>query len=349
MNPEPIWFRLPPPSDALPVAPAAPGAARGLDHHRRPRDRGARRLHDSRRLPRRRRRRADALLPRDADAGQRVPRLRSRGGRGTRPRPGLLAPDRAEHGGSHALAACGPVAQARPRTARLVRGPVDGADARPMMREYGADPERFGRVTPSAVSAAPSVATVHQPPKIDNELYMRDYSKCVLCYKCVEACGTDAQHTFAIAVAGRGFDAHISTEFDVTLPESACVYCGNCIAVCPTGALMPSHEYELQEGRGMAAGDADRHRYHLPVLRRRLHAQRPRPGSANREGDLAARERSHARQPVREGPLRLRVREQELSWVPAARRRDLANQASGSAIPPPARWPHGSGLRSSPP
>ena len=43
-------------------------------------------------------------------------------------------------------------------------------------------------------------------------------------------------------MAGRGFDAHISTEYDVPLPESACVYCGNCIAVCPTGALMPSTE-----------------------------------------------------------------------------------------------------------
>jgi predicted molibdopterin-dependent oxidoreductase YjgC len=107
----------------------------------------------------------------------------------------------------------------------------------PMLREYGADPGRFG----------PSAETVRQPAKVDNELYMRDYSKCVLCYKCVEACGTDAQNTFAIAVAGRGFDAHISTEFDVVLPESACVYCGNCIAVCPTGALMPTHEFELRQ------------------------------------------------------------------------------------------------------
>jgi predicted molibdopterin-dependent oxidoreductase YjgC len=95
----------------------------------------------------------------------------------------------------------------------------------PLLREYGADPTRFG----------PGLATVAQPVRVDNDLYVRDYSKCVLCYKCVEACGTDAQHTFAIAVAGRGFDAHISTEFDVVLPDSACVYCGNCIAVCPTG------------------------------------------------------------------------------------------------------------------
>ena len=94
--------------------------------------------------------------------------------------------------------------------------------------------------------------------KIDNDLYIRDYSKCVLCYKCVEACGTDAQNTFAIAVAGRGFDAHISTELDVPLPDSACVYCGNCIAVCPTGALMAKPEFDLRAAAAVAAGDADR-------------------------------------------------------------------------------------------
>jgi predicted molibdopterin-dependent oxidoreductase YjgC len=88
--------------------------------------------------------------------------------------------------------------------------------------------------------------TVAQPVKVDNELYVRDYSRCILCYKCVEACGTDAQNTFAIAVAGRGFDARISTEFDVGLPDSACVYCGNCIGVCPTGALMFTSEHEMR-------------------------------------------------------------------------------------------------------
>lgn len=89
--------------------------------------------------------------------------------------------------------------------------------------------------------------TVAQPVKVDNDLYVRDYSKCILCYKCVEACGTDAQNTFAIAVAGRGFDARISTEANVPLPDSACVYCGNCIGVCPTGALMFRSEYELRK------------------------------------------------------------------------------------------------------
>ncbi|HYU79299.1 MAG TPA: 2Fe-2S iron-sulfur cluster-binding protein [Vicinamibacterales bacterium] len=112
-------------------------------------------------------------------------------------------------------------------------------DLQQRLREYGADPQRFGSLA--------GIATVHQPVKIDNDLYVRDYSKCVLCYKCVEACGTDAQNTFAIAVAGRGFHAHISTELDVPLPESACVYCGNCIAVCPTGALMAKPEFELRQ------------------------------------------------------------------------------------------------------
>jgi predicted molibdopterin-dependent oxidoreductase YjgC len=90
-------------------------------------------------------------------------------------------------------------------------------------------------------------ATVAQPAKEDNPLYVRDYGRCILCYKCVDACGEDAQNTFAITVAGRGFDARISTEFDVPLPESACVYCGNCIGVCPTGALMFRSEHELRQ------------------------------------------------------------------------------------------------------
>ncbi|MFM8274674.1 MAG: 2Fe-2S iron-sulfur cluster-binding protein [Gemmata sp.] len=132
--------------------------------------------------------------------------------------------------------------------------------AREYLSRYGADPARYGQPAPSAAADerdarecghhdAPegdTAATVRQPVKVDNDLYVRDYSKCILCYKCVEACGTDAQNTFAIAVAGRGFDARISTELNVPLPESACVYCGNCIGVCPTGALMFRSEHEMR-------------------------------------------------------------------------------------------------------
>ncbi len=127
-------------------------------------------------------------------------------------------------------------------------------------KRYGADPARFGpKAAPAALGKrdasraghhhAPDgthAETVAQPVKVDNALFVRDYQKCMLCMKCVQACGTDAQNTFAIAVAGRGFEARISTELDTPLPDSACVFCGNCIGVCPTGALMFSVEHQLR-------------------------------------------------------------------------------------------------------
>ncbi len=129
-----------------------------------------------------------------------------------------------------------------------------------LLEEYGCRPERYGQAAaPGAAGerdqavaghhAPPdpkNASTVAQPAKIDNDLYVRDYAKCILCYKCVEACGPDHQNTFAIAVAGRGFDARISTEMAVALPGSACVYCGNCIAVCPTGALVARTEFDMR-------------------------------------------------------------------------------------------------------
>lgn len=139
------------------------------------------------------------------------------------------------------------------------------------MADYDAHPDRFGAVAPAAAAgvrdavvtgehAEPSgttAATVHQPTKVDNDLYVRDYGKCILCYKCVDACGEQWQNTYAISVAGRGFDARISTEHAVPLPDSACVYCGNCIEVCPTGALMFKSEYDMR-----AAGTWDEARQH---------------------------------------------------------------------------------------
>jgi predicted molibdopterin-dependent oxidoreductase YjgC len=127
------------------------------------------------------------------------------------------------------------------------------------LERYDADPSRYGPPAPPDPDRdarrtgeheepdGQTAATVHSPIKVDNDLYVRDYSKCILCYKCVDACGSQWQNTFAITVAGRGFDARISTEFANPLPDSACVYCGNCIAVCPTGALMFASEHELRE------------------------------------------------------------------------------------------------------
>jgi predicted molibdopterin-dependent oxidoreductase YjgC len=135
------------------------------------------------------------------------------------------------------------------------------SDVTRWMTKYGVDPSRYGPPAPPAAAGdresrhpghhhAPDGATaetVAQPVKVDNDLYVRDYGRCIMCYKCVKACGTDAQFTFAIAAAGRGFDTHIATEYNVELPDSACVYCGNCIGVCPTGALKSRSEHELRE------------------------------------------------------------------------------------------------------
>ena len=136
-----------------------------------------------------------------------------------------------------------------------------GDEALGYLERYDAQPGRFG---PAAAPARGDerdralaghhqptpdgqAATVAQPIKIDNELYVRDYSRCILCYRCVEACGVDAQNTFAISAAGRGFEARISTELNLPLGDSACVYCGNCIGVCPTGALMFKSEYDMRQ------------------------------------------------------------------------------------------------------
>jgi predicted molibdopterin-dependent oxidoreductase YjgC len=131
--------------------------------------------------------------------------------------------------------------------------------AQEYLQRYDAHPERYGPPAPPDTERdrkrtghherpdGQTAATVRAPTKVDNDLYVRDYSKCILCYKCVDACGEQYQNTFAITVAGRGFDARISTEYANPLPESACVYCGNCIAVCPTGALMFRSEHELRE------------------------------------------------------------------------------------------------------
>ena len=110
-------------------------------------------------------------------------------------------------------------------------------DAQRWSAEYGVDTERYG----------PERETWAQPVKRDNPLYVRDYAKCILCYKCVDACGEQWQNTFAIGVAGRGFAARVAAEFDAMLPDSACVYCGNCIAVCPTGALAFTTEFDMRE------------------------------------------------------------------------------------------------------
>jgi predicted molibdopterin-dependent oxidoreductase YjgC len=131
------------------------------------------------------------------------------------------------------------VATARKVVYELLASAVDLSLAEPetkrQMERYGVDPSKYEggwRRTDEV--------------KIQDDLYVRDYDKCIMCFRCVAACGPDAQNTFAIDVAGRGLTATISTEYDITLPDSACVYCGNCVGVCPTGALMFTSEYDMR-------------------------------------------------------------------------------------------------------
>ena len=106
-----------------------------------------------------------------------------------------------------------------------------------MMKQYSAGAERF-----------PEARRREQPILDDNPMYIRDYSKCLLCWRCVQVCADDAQYTFAINFDGRGFETQIGTFFDKPIPETTCVLCGQCVGVCPTGALKSKREYLLQEG-----------------------------------------------------------------------------------------------------
>ena len=106
-----------------------------------------------------------------------------------------------------------------------------------MMKEYGAQSDRF-----------PDAERRESEVKDDNPMYIRDYSKCLLCWRCVQVCAEDAQYTFAINFDGRGFETQIGTFFDRSIPETSCVLCGQCVAVCPTGALKPKREFLLEQG-----------------------------------------------------------------------------------------------------
>ncbi len=65
----------------------------------------------------------------------------------------------------------------------------------------------------------------------------RDNSKCILCRRCVAACSS-LQGISVIGASDRGFETHIGCAFEAELDESSCVGCGQCVIVCPTGALV---------------------------------------------------------------------------------------------------------------
>lgn len=69
-----------------------------------------------------------------------------------------------------------------------------------------------------------------------NEFYVRNLNKCVACRRCVQVC-SNYQQVDAIGFGNRGFTTHPVAPFDKRMVDSDCVSCGNCVSVCPTGAL----------------------------------------------------------------------------------------------------------------
>jgi NADH dehydrogenase/NADH:ubiquinone oxidoreductase subunit G len=132
------------------------------------------------------------------------------------------------------------VMRARKTILEMLASSVDLSDAPDiltMMDEYGASAERFPEAERREIEV-----------KDDNPMYLRDYEKCVLCWRCVQVCADDAQYTYAINFSGRGYETEIGTFFDRSIPESTCVFCGQCVGVCPSGALKPKREFLLEQG-----------------------------------------------------------------------------------------------------
>ncbi|MDA3779706.1 MAG: NADH-dependent [FeFe] hydrogenase, group A6 [Bacteroidales bacterium] len=65
---------------------------------------------------------------------------------------------------------------------------------------------------------------------------IRDLDKCIMCRKCETVCN-DFQTVGALNAFNRGFEAAVGPAFEMKLEDSPCTYCGQCVAVCPTGAL----------------------------------------------------------------------------------------------------------------
>jgi predicted molibdopterin-dependent oxidoreductase YjgC len=74
------------------------------------------------------------------------------------------------------------------------------------------------------------------PVDYSNPFIIRDYNKCILCQRCTRACN-EIQGIEAIKQINRGFETKVATAFDSPLQDSNCVFCGQCVQVCPVGAL----------------------------------------------------------------------------------------------------------------
>jgi len=77
----------------------------------------------------------------------------------------------------------------------------------------------------------------HPTPETVNPLVVRDFSRCILCGRCVQACN-EVQVNRAISFGYRGAQAKIVAAGNRALADSDCVFCGECVQACPVGALV---------------------------------------------------------------------------------------------------------------
>ena len=115
---------------------------------------------------------------------------------------------------------------------------------------------------------------------------VRDNNKCILCRRCVATC-EKVQGVGVIGANNRGFDTFIGSAFDMGLGETSCVSCGQCIAVCPTGAL-----YEKDYTDQIIEAIADPEKYVVvqtaPSVRAGLGEEFGYPMGTDVEGKMAA-------------------------------------------------------------
>jgi len=98
-------------------------------------------------------------------------------------------------------------------------------------------------------------AADHKPPVIESETLVRDMSKCVKCGRCVEAC-QEVQTIRSINTSCRSIHYGISAPYNQALAEGSCVFCGQCAAVCPVGAI---YGYDQTAEAWMTLNDKNRH------------------------------------------------------------------------------------------
>jgi formate dehydrogenase (NADP+) beta subunit len=86
------------------------------------------------------------------------------------------------------------------------------------------------------------------PMNASNPLFVHDFSRCVLCGRCVRACN-DFRGIGVLSFISRGNDTYVGTAFDRSLADSGCKFCGACAEVCPTGSIR-DQDYVLKSGKG---------------------------------------------------------------------------------------------------